>query len=243
MKPTLVNRRGLVVLAAMTLATAGTLVAERSPTLFVFVPSLVRSRALVELLEDAMPGVEVVAFGRFADFMSAVGSLKPSAALSLADALSALGLKAQLAGVGPGGRDEPYALLTHRGDVTLSNLGSRCIGIVDVVGRRALPELVRRLLALSGPPQVVRVLKVSDLVPLLSLGLADAVVVPERMVEPLVSSSRLKLRVLRPPTAKLRRVALSFAPGAPVSSIQAGVTRLSHAALEALGISGWETVQ
>lgn len=243
MKPVLVNRRGLVVLVAMTIVTAGTLVAERSPTLFVFVPALVRSRALVELLKDAMPEVEVVAFGRFADFMSAVSSLKPTAALSLADALGALGLKASLAGVGPGGRTEPYALLTHRSDVTLANLGTRSIGIVDVVGRLALPDLTKRLLDLNQTPQVRRVLKVADLIPLLSLDLADAVLLPERMVDSLRSTSRLKLRVLHPPKAKLRRVALSFAPGAPVAMIQAGLERLSRTALEALGVSGWEAEQ
>lgn len=241
MKPVLVKRRGLIVLVAMTIVSAGTLVAERSPTLFVFVPAVVRSRALVELLKDAMPGVEVVAFGRFADFMSAVSSLKPTAALSLADALSALGLKATLAGVGPGGRTEPYVLLTHKSDVTLSNLGTRSIGIVDVVGRLALPDLVKRLLGLEQTPQVRRVLKVADLIPLLSLDLADAVIVPERMVDSLVATSRLNLHILRPPKANLRRVALSFAPGAPVTMIRSGLERLSRTALDALGVSGWET--
>lgn len=240
MKPVLVNRRGLIILAAMTLATAGTLVAASGPTLFVFVPSLVRSRALVELLEDAMPGVEIVAFGRFADFMSAVGSLKPTATLSLADALTALGHRPQLAGVGPGGREEPYAVLSHRADVTLANLSTKSIGIVDVVGRLALPELVQRMLDMNHPPDVRRVLKVADLIPLLNLNLADAVVVPERMVESLITTSRLKLHILRPPSAKLRRVALSFSSGTPVGPIQSGLLHLSKTAQDALGISGWE---
>ncbi len=240
MKLAPVNRRGLIVLGAVTLATAGTLVAQRSPTLFVFVPSLVRSRALVELLEQAMPSVEVVAFARFADFMSAVNTLRPTAALSLADTLSALGLEPQVAGIGPGGRDEPYVLLTHKDDVSLKNLATHSIGIVDVVGRGALPNLLKQLLGLSTLPEVRRVLKVADLVPLLTLNLADSVVVPQRLVNPLIATSRLKLRVIAPPDAKLRRVALSFPSGTRVSAIQLGLTRLSRAALDALGVSSWE---
>jgi hypothetical protein len=230
----------LLALSAVTLVTGGTLLAQKRPTLFVFVPSLVRARALVNLLEEALPGVEVVAFGRFADFMSAVETLRPSAALSLADALKSVGLVADLRGTGPGGTQEPYVVLTHKGDISLGNLASRRLGVVDVVGRRSLPELVKRLLSLPQVPVVRRVLKVGDLLPLLSVNLADAIVIPERMVKPLLETSRQELRVLRPPHALLGRAALAYPGGQRVSAIQAGMQRLSRAALDALGIDGWE---
>lgn len=221
-------------------ASGGVLLANRKPSLFVFVPSLVRARALVGLLEDALPGVEVVAFGRYADFVSAVRNLNPSAALSLAAALESLGLRADLRGTGKGGTSEPYVVLTHRRDINVGDLARHRLGIVDIVGRRALPILAKELLGLSTLPTVRRVLKVADLLPLLSLNLAEAIIVPERLSDELISSSRLELRVLRPARANLGRAALAYPDGKPVPSIQAGIQRLSRSALDALGIEGWE---
>lgn len=240
MSRTLLTRRSALVTLTVVMATGGVLLAQRGPTLFVFVPSLVRARALVDLLEEAMPGVEVVAFGRFADFLSAVKTLHPSAALSLADALDAVGLNADLRGTGEGGTEEPYVVLTHDENLTVATLGSARLGVVDVVGRKALPSLVQRLLGLTSPPSVRRVLKVGDLLPLLSLNLAGAIVVPDRLVSHLMSASRLQLRVLRPPGARLGRTALAYPEGKRVAAIQTGMQRLSKAALSALGIEGWE---
>jgi hypothetical protein len=75
---------------------------------------------------------------------------------------------------------------------------------------------------------------------LLSLNLADAIIVPERLMQEIVSASRLELQVLRPPQALLGRAALSYLGGSPVPVIQAGIRRLSNAAKEALGIQSWE---
>ncbi len=235
----LVRRRG--VLAGLALMAGGTLIlAQKQATLYVFVPSLVRSRALVDLLEEALVDVEVVAFSRFADFMSAVKTMRPSAALSLNDALESLGLHADLRGTGPGGTWEPYVVLTHRPELNLSNLGERRLGVVDVVGRRALPGLVRNMLGLAAEPHLRRVLKVGDLLPLLSVDLADGIIVPERLVAELMETSRLTLRVIRPPRARLGRTALAYPGGTPIPSIQRGIQRLSQAALVALGVDGWE---
>jgi hypothetical protein len=134
---------------------------------------------------------------------------------------------------------ERYVVLTLLSDLKLEQLGQRRIGMVDIVGRALLPELVRSLLGLDRVPSVRRVLKVADLLPLLNLELADAVVVPERFVEELARTSRQQLFALRPENAQLGRASLAF-PGGKVALVQQGLSRLSPAARRALGIDSWE---
>ena len=186
-----------------------------------------------------MSGVEVTVFGRFADFMAAVKRVNPEGALTLTEGLTALGLAPAIQGAGSTGTSEPYVVLTHRKGLNLSNLGSSTIGVVDIVGRRALPQLVAGLLGLSSPPQLRRVLKVSDLLPLLSLNLADGVIVQERFLDELQSASRLDLRVLRPQGARLGRAAIAYPRGTPDLRIQGGLTRLTVQARDLLGVQEW----
>jgi hypothetical protein len=235
-----IHRRAAIAAFAVTAVAGGALLAQRSLSLYVFVPSVVRSRALVDLLEAALPGVEVVAFGRFADFMSAVKTMGPSAAMSLSDALSSVGLKADVRGIGPGGALEPYVILINHPELNLQNLGEHQLGVVDVVGRRALPGMVRTMLGLSAEPKLRRVLKVGDLLPLLSVNLAEGIIVPERLASELIDASRLDLRTLRPPGARLGRTALAYPGGESIPLIQKGLMRLSQTALQALGVEGWE---
>jgi len=203
---------------------------------------MIRARALVKLLRAGFKDVDVTVFGRFADFTSAVKRMRPDAALSLPVALASLGLQPSIQGAGPTGKMEPYVLLTPHVDLTVSQLPERTIGVVDVVGRSALPTLVKELVGLTKSPKIRRVLKVADLLPLLSLELADAIVLPERMMRPLLASSRLGLRILRPSGALLSRTALAYTGKSAEPVIESGLSRLPPEALRALGVLQWEPV-
>jgi hypothetical protein len=216
--------------------------ASSAPSLFVFVPTLVRGRAFAAMLNAAFLGVGVTVFGRVSDFTSAVRSQAPDALLSLPETIKTLELKPYLTGIADHESKEPYVLLTHRPKLQLRDLGTSTLGFVDIVGRHELLPLVQGLLGLSSEPRVRRVLRVADLLPLLTLDLADGVVLPERFVSELKSSTRLHLRVLRPVDARLGRTSLVFLRGSNDAILQ-GMTRLPGRVLKILGIDSWELSQ
>jgi hypothetical protein len=214
--------------------------AAGAPRLFVFVPAIERPRAVSEILTEGLPGIAVTAFGRFADFSAAIASEKPEGALSLADTLRALGIATSLQGMAGGSADEPYVLLAKDPADTLDSLSKKAIGMVDVVGRSELPLLVKRMLGLAAPPQVRRVLKISDLLPLLHLDLAPAITLPERFQSEFQKQSRLPLRAFRPATARLGRVALGFPRGRADRAIAFALRQAPGSVQSLLGTEAWQ---
>jgi hypothetical protein len=210
------------------------------PRLFAFVPAIERPRAVGELLSEGLPGVAVTTFGRFNDFSAAIASEKPEGALSLADTLRVLGVPVGLQGVVGGSAREPYVLLAKEPTSTVDSLSKKPIGMVDVVGRAELPLLLERLLGLAEPPQVRRVLKISDLLPLLHLDLAPAVTLPERFQNEFQKQSRLELRAFRPPSAYLGRSALGFPTGRPDRVIVNALRRAPPSIKNLLGLEAWQ---
>ena len=211
-----------------------------APRLFAFVPAIERPRAVGEVLMEGLPGVAVTAFGRFADFDAAIASEKPEGALSLADTLRAVGVAPSVQGVAGGSPQEPYVLLVKDPADTIDSLSKKAIGMVDVVGRAELPQLAKRLLGFAQPPVVRRVLKISDLLPLLHLDLAPAVTLPERFQSEFQKQSRLELRSLRPSTAHLERMALGFPTGRADKVITAALRRASPSVQALLGTETWQ---
>jgi hypothetical protein len=211
-----------------------------APRLFAFVPALESTRAIEEILGAGLPGVAVTAFGRFADFSAAVLSEKPEGALSPLETLRVLGVNPALQGEARGSVREPYVVLSKDPSDSIESLARKAIGVVDIVGRSELPPLIMRLLGLTALPTVKRVLKVSDLLPLLTLDLASAVTLPERFLGEFQKSSRLSLRILRPSTALLGRVALGFPAGPADHGIEKALRQAPANVLNLLGVEGFQ---
>lgn len=228
---------GLGAALGHTLQPAG---AAGAPRLFAFVPAIERPRAVGEILTQGLPGVAVTAFGRFADFAAAIASEKPEGTLALADTLRVLGIAASLQGVAGGSPKEPYVVLAKDAADTLPSLAHKSIGVVDVVGRSELPLLVQRLLGFAQPATVRRVLKVSDLLPLLHLDLAPAVALPERFQSEFQKQSRLPLRSLRSSSASLGRVALGFPSGRLDKLISLALQQAPASVQSLLGAEAWQ---
>lgn len=213
--------------------------AGSAPRLYVFVPAVERPRAVGEILSEGLSGVAVTAFGRFADFSAAVASEKPEGALALADTLQVMGIQPALQGSAAGSTREPYVLLAKDPADTIESLSKKVIGAVDVVGRAALPLLVQRVLGGGSLPNVRRVLNVGDLLALLHLDLAPAVLLPERFQGELKKQSRLELRTLRPVT-QLGRVALGYPSGRAERALASALRHASASTQSLLGTETWQ---
>jgi hypothetical protein len=192
---TRVTRRRVLAAAAA----AGTLplltpqLAEASgPSLVVFLHLDMKQRALQEMLGSALDGVAVTAVGRYGDLERQIAS-GASAVLAIGPVLSSLGLKPAVAGINAGRETEPYALLGRKRPPSVHKVGA-----VDLLGRKGTNNFVHDVL--KTPVEVERVTKLEDMLRLLQFEMADAILLPERMVGAMRSKSELQLETSKAPS-------------------------------------------
>jgi hypothetical protein len=186
---------GLVfVLAALPGATASS-AADSGPRLYVYLPSTVRPPMLQKLLNDALPGTTVMVFRHLRDFETNVAESPPDFVISARPFLDQHdGWTPILQGFAGDRADEAYVLVSLSQTADSAPEASAVVGVVDLLGKKAMPALVARFVGASAPLKVTRVAQPEDLLPLLELGLANAVLMPARAVAALREKSTLNLR-------------------------------------------------
>jgi hypothetical protein len=200
--------------------------------LVVFVQTAVKQRALQGMLQAALPDLTVTAVGRIADFDRALEE-SPDAVLTLPIVLEAKGLNPQVRGYRNGAADELYALVGV--DASPSPSAVKTVGAVDLLGRDGTNNFVRGLVGAS--VKVERVTKVEDLLPLLQMQRADAVLIPSRMYSDLVSTSSLRLAQSELP-ARVGLPAIAGLGGAATVVVDL-VSKLGGDAAKTLGTDSW----
>jgi hypothetical protein len=200
--------------------------------LVVFVQTAVKQRALQAMIQSALSGLSVTAVGRVADFDRALEE-SPDAVLTLPIVLEARGMTPQVRGYRNGTPDEPYALIGV--DAPPNAASIKTVGVVDLLGRDGTNGFVRGLV--GSAVKVERVTKVEDLLPLLQMQRADAVLIPSRLYSDIASTSSLRLMRYELPT----RVGLPAITGLGGGGSQAvdQVSRLGGEAAITLGTDSW----
>jgi hypothetical protein len=200
--------------------------------LVVFVQTAVKQRALQAMLQSALSELTVTAVGRVADFDRALEEA-PDAVLTLPIVLVARGMSPQVRGCRNGATEEPYALVGVDAPPNPANI--KTIGAVDLLGRDGTNDFVRGLVGSS--VKVERVTKIEDLLPLLQMQRADAVLIPSRLYQDLASTSSLRLAQHELPTRVGLPAATGLGGGGAIAIDQ--VSRLGGEAARTLGTDSW----
>lgn len=203
-----------------------------SGRLLVFLHLPLKQRALEKVLGDTVPGVEITAVGRIADLNRALKSGQ-DAVLSLPIVLAAKGVPSQLQGVRGGKTDEPYVLVAADRVPDPAQVNS--VAAIDILGRSGTQSFVRALL--GGGPKVVRVTKIEDLLAVLQMRRAEAILLPERLTSDLREMSALNLVQRRLDV----RVALPAvgATGPLANEVMTAVNRMPARTKRLLGVDEW----
>jgi hypothetical protein len=203
---------------------------------YVFAVTSIRPHALQKMLETSLPGMSVTVFGRVGDFARALEESPPDAALANSPVLAAFNQKTEIQGLKLGSPQEDY-LVVSENDVKPDALGALTIGCLDLMGRKGLPAFVAGLLGLVREPAIQRVTKTEDLLQLLQFKRAEAIVIPERFLSDLQGRTKMELKLLRLPSAKVLRVGIAF-PGNR-QAVEGPIRALPPAVLEHLGVDHW----
>ncbi len=225
-------RVGAAALAAVALLSSAGIASAEGARLLVFVHVAVKQRALQTLLQSALPGLTVTTVGRVADFDRALEEGQ-DAVLTLPIVLLARGLAPKLRGLRGGSPDETYSLVGADSAPDPANV--KIVGALDLLGREGTSSFVQGLL--GAKPKVERVTKVEDLLPLLQMQRADALLLPSRLFAEIRSTSSLNVAQRELP-GKVGLPAVATINDAGASAL-AEVGKLSGEAARALGVESW----
>lgn len=206
--------------------------AARSARLLVFVQTSIKQRALQQLLQDALPGLSVTTVGRVADFGRALEEGQ-DAILTPPIVMRARGITPQVLGKRGGSSDEPYSLVGANGVPIVANL--RVVGAIEMLDRASTNVLVQNMVGRQ--VKVERVTKVEDLLPLLQLSRADAVLLPSRLFSDIKATSSLNLEQRELPSRLGLPALASVGPHGAEGVAQA--SKLTGKAAQLLGVDSW----
>lgn len=215
----------------LSLLASGTARAQ-APRLLVFLHVSLKQRAFQGLLQGALPGVDVTAVGRVADFERALSD-PPDAVLTLPPVIVARRWSVQLQGQRGGSSEERYALVGA--DVAPDPARVKSVGALDLLGREGTAAFVTKVIG-SGP-KVERVTKVEDLLPLLQLQRVDAILIPQRLFGDVKSASRINLVARELGSAVGLPAMAALGPGA--AGIGASIARFPMGLNQTMGVDSW----
>jgi hypothetical protein len=227
--PTL-TLEAIAVVAAAELVTRSA--AAASGKLLVFLHVALKQRAFESELQAALPGMEVRAVGRLADFERALGDGQ-DAVLSLPPLLTSHGLTPKLQGQHGGSPEEKYSLVGAGTAPDPARVAA--VGALDLLGRDGTNAFVYGLLGTR--PKVERVTKFEDLLPLLQMQKVDAIVLPTRLIPELQEASRLALAQRELAKLVSLPAVASTGPGGP--DALAAITHLPAKLAKTLGVDAW----
>jgi hypothetical protein len=115
------------------------------PIVHVFLQLDAKSSVVEKTLQQQLPDLGVIVFGRFRDFEESLTSGHPDAVLSIAPVLAGRGATASLQGQRAGKSTEPYVLASVNQPLQ-GSLAGKTIGVVDLLGRDGTQAFLSGLL-------------------------------------------------------------------------------------------------
>jgi len=191
--------------------------------LYVFYPTMVRSQVLQKEFSKTFAGVDVIVFGKYGDFRAKIAADSSAAVLTRPALIDQLpGYEKRLTGVRDGKTEEAYRLVSVGKPVKTDSLGSITIGVLDFLGKQGMEEFVSSMTRHHA--KVKRVMKLEDLLPLLTFEMAQAILVTDEQIALLKKTSNLDLIVTQLPGAQSGIIALgaqkSASPDAVIKALR-----------------------
>ncbi len=228
-----------VVITAFFLGWVGGAKAQASESLFVFFPTTVRPHILQKEISSSGPGLDVTAFGSFADFEDGVKAKPPDAILSLPEVIANLeGYRVTVIGKRKGESQEPFFIMSVEKALDPTQIAGSKIGMVDFLGRKGMQKFVAGMF--PSAPTLKTVAKVEDLLPLLTFGMASGILVTQAQVDYFRGVSQLKFVVTPIPGAGAGTICLAIRKGAEAPKAIQALKAMDAEVRKLLGDVKWD---
>jgi hypothetical protein len=207
------------------------------PAVHVFLQLDAKSSVVEKTLQQHLPQLGIVVFGRFRDFEEGLTTGRPDAVLSIRAVLEQRGKAPSLQGNRGGQSAEPYVLASVNQPLE-GSLAGKTIGVVDLLGRDGTQTFLNGLLKATDV-KIKRVAKIEDLLPLLEFSAADGIVLPRSMLSRLLERTRLVIKTKELPGGPVGLPAVAVLNPAVRDVIVRCFQELDAPSKRLLGIDSW----
>ncbi len=204
--------------------------------LYIFIPTEHKAVDIENRFREKCSKIIVRSFGNVTDFTEAVSRDTPDAVIAKPQLISLLKNYAiKFHGICNGKTTEPFFLLTLNNTCNISDINGKKIGVLDFLGRENISAFTSELV--DGTPNIIRVKKTADLVPLLSMNLVDGVLVSESQKIYINSKSQMKLNENK---CKKEQKIVALALYRNNNEIVSNIKTLPAEITMMIGVDGWE---
>lgn len=207
--------------------------------LYVFMAGKSDSDTLKAKLAAQLTGIELFVLDRVRDFKAKVQLEPPDAILSYGPVVQDYrNYPVAISGTFKGKKYEEYFLLSEDHPVSADSLSHITVGVLDFMGKKSLTKFVHG--RLKATPKLRRVTKFEDLLPLLNLKLADAILVSKRDEKLIRTASKLNLVTTEIAEAKIPLPALGIREGKAAAQLVTAIENLDAETNRQMGIEKWQ---
>lgn len=178
------------------------------PALYIFLHTDAKPAALTRALSRKLNILDVTVVTKYRDLEDGLSAKSLDVLMAPSPVLDSLHIDVGIQGMRNNKAWEPYVLVSSD-DISLDHLDGKTVGVVDMLGRDEMQKLVDSVLGTKGM-KVRRVTKLEDLLALLLLSAADAILVGESIVPLFQQRSRNPLNQYAIPGARLGLPSVGF---------------------------------
>jgi len=205
-------------------------------SIYLFIPNEHKPVEIEQKFRDTFQKVKVRAFGNVIDFTAAVLNDTPEAIVTRPQLIPYLTIyQIKLHAKLNGSRCEPFTILSPDNRVNIEEIDTKELGILDFMGRKRFESLSVQLFDVQ--PKFVRVKKVADLLPLLTMNLVDGIVVSASEAHYIRERSNM---VLYETACKNEQEIAALAVTKEWATIIDTFRKLPEELLQMINIDGWE---
>lgn len=159
---------------------------------YIYYPSAtVRPQVIQKKLMEHATTEEIMVFGRYKDFKALVQQDPPDIIFTIPELLSQFpAYKQYHCGFRNGSCTEEYVIISVGKKIPSDSMSSAIVGTVDFLGKKGMGRLISSLF--RKPPKIKRVIKIEDLIPLLTFNMARAILIPRRHVSYFKETSKME---------------------------------------------------
>ena len=222
---------------ALSILAVGHGVAE---TLYVFVPTEVRAKAMQEQISQVCPDINVTVFGKSKDFRKMVKKSPPEGILTLLPVIERMGpYSPVMKGERGGLTEEEYLLVSVDEPLNSADLSGKKLGVLDLLGRKPMGEFINQLV--QADVKTKRVTKSEDLLPLLTFQAVDGLFIADSLFRKIKQKTNLNL-VATSLNIKVGLVSAASNDDKSTSKMSVCIAGFGSSLNTLLGVEKWRTL-
>jgi hypothetical protein len=214
---------------------------EANSSLYVFYPTDIRPKQMEKHITQHCPEIKSTVFGKIKDFEEQIQRIPPDAILSYAPVIKKnRQYSSFVQGFKQGIADENFVLASLDKAVDIKQLPLLKIGVLDILGRKAMKSFVNKTLGTK--VKISRVTKTEDILNLLTFGLVDAIFISQQRYDKFRAQSQLNL-VSTQLNIKMDLAILAVRNNASKDIFLSCFNRLGEQTNNLLGVDQWALIQ